>query len=91
MDADDPPGAQRLDTYLWCARFFKTRALAARICADGVVRVNSERVEKAHRLVRPGDVLTFPQGNAIRVVRIIALAARRGPASAAAVLYTDLG
>lgn len=84
------PGAIRIDKWLWYARFFKSRTLAARQVSDGHVRVNSERVTKTHSAVHPGDVLTFPQGNDIRVVRIVEIGTRRGPASEAAGLYEDL-
>lgn len=80
----------RLDKWLWHSRFFKTRSLAAAVVASGAVRVNSERVQKRSTLVRPGDVLTFAQGDAIRVIRIEALGVRRGPASEAQALYADL-
>jgi ribosome-associated heat shock protein Hsp15 len=82
--------SQRLDKWLWCARFFKTRALAATLSAAGRFRVNRMVVAKAHYAVRVGDVLTFPQGRDIRVVRILALSDRRGPASEARLLYADL-
>lgn len=80
----------RLDKWLWYARFFKTRSLATQVCNSGKLRVGGEIVSKAHQKVRPGDVLTFPQGRHIRVVRVVALAARRGPAVEARVLYEDL-
>lgn len=82
--------ALRLDLWLWYARFFKTRSLATRQCQSGKVRINKQPVSKAHAPVRPGDVLTFPQGRHIRVVRIVALGERRGPASEAQTLYDDL-
>jgi len=85
-----PPDKLRLDKWLWQARFFKTRSLAAKTVAAGQVRVNAERVSKPAAGVGPGDVLTFPQGRRIRVVRIVALAARRGPAPEAQALYDDL-
>ena len=92
----DLPGAdlplvarQRIDRWLWCARFFKTRALAARIVGAGRVRVNGARIVKPAFAVKPGDRLTFPQGRAIRVVSVRALAARRVPAPQAAALYDD--
>lgn len=81
---------QRLDKWLWQARFFKTRGLSARLVADGHCRVDGERVHKPATQVGPGAVLTFPQASRIRVVRIIALGTRRGPASEAALLYEDL-
>ena len=80
----------RIDKWLWQARFFKTRTLAARQVSEGKVRVNSTRISKPSRAIGPGDVLTFPQGHAIRVVRIVALGTRRGPASEAQALYEDL-
>ena len=80
----------RLDKWLWYARFFRSRTRAAELCAAGKIRRNRIPVEKAHQAVKPGDVLTFPQGTVIRVVRIVALAERRGPASAARLLYEDL-
>ncbi len=80
----------RLDKWLWQARFFRTRALAARLVAAGKVRVNARRVSKAASPVRVGDGLTFPQGDTVRVVRVLALGARRGPAAEAQALYRDL-
>ncbi len=80
----------RLDKWLWYARFFKSRSLATRLCAAGRVRINREVVSKAHATVKPGDVLTFPQARRIRVVKVLALAARRGPAAEARTLYEDL-
>jgi ribosome-associated heat shock protein Hsp15 len=79
----------RIDKWLWHARFFKTRSLAARLVAEGRVRVNGERVAKAAAPVVPGDALTFPQGDRLRVVEIVALGHRRGPAPEAQELYID--
>jgi ribosome-associated heat shock protein Hsp15 len=84
------PDTQRLDKWLWQARFFKTRGLAARTVSEGRVRVNGQRVMKPSAQVRAGDVLTFAQGDAIRVVRVEALAIRRGPSPEAVRLYADL-
>ncbi len=80
----------RIDKWLWFARFFKSRTLAAKVCGGGRLRVNGEPVGKAHQSVKAGDVLTFPQGHDIRVVRILALGTRRGPAPEARALYDDL-
>ena len=80
----------RLDKWLWHARFFKTRSLAATVVASGAVRVNQTRVQKRSTLIGPEDVLTFPQGDAVRVIQIEALGVRRGPAPEAQTLYTDL-
>lgn len=84
------PVGLRLDKWLWFARFFKTRTLAAREVTQGHVRVNAVRVSKPSRTIVPGDVLTFPQAKAIRVVRIVELGQRRGPAPEAQALYEDL-
>jgi ribosome-associated heat shock protein Hsp15 len=81
---------QRLDKWLWHARFFKTRTLAAKVVTGGHVRVNTSKTAKASHAIGPGDVLTFPQGRDIRVVRIVALGERRGPAPEAQTLYDDL-
>lgn len=86
----EPPVSLRVDKWLWHARFFKTRSLAARQVSDGKIRVNSIRISKPARPVSAGDVLTFPQAKAIRVVRVVALGARRGPATEAQALYEDL-
>ncbi|MFV0358590.1 RNA-binding S4 domain-containing protein [Tropicimonas sp.] len=85
-----PETGLRIDKWLWQARFFKTRSLAAKQVAEGKVRVNSVRISKPARTVGIGDVLTFPQAHAIRVVRILALGTRRGPAPEAQALYEDL-
>jgi len=80
---------QRLDKWLWCARFFKSRGLASKLLGGGKLRLSGKVVNKAHQLVRPGDVLTFPQGPHIRVVKVLFLAERRGPAPEAQLLYED--
>lgn len=81
------PERLRLDKWLWCARFYKTRGLAAEACEKGHLRINGFRVEKAGREVRPGDILTIPQGREVVVVRVLAGAKRRGPATEARTLY----
>ena len=80
----------RLDKWLWQARFFKTRSLATGEVRAGHCRVNGERTQKPAAQVGAGDVLTFRQGERIRVIRIRALAERRGPATEAQALYDDL-
>ena len=82
--------ALRADKWLWYARFFKTRSLAAKACNAGKLRASGELVSKAHHKVKPGDVLTFPQGRHVRVIKVVALASRRGPAAEAQALYQDL-
>ncbi|UEM20351.1 RNA-binding S4 domain-containing protein [Skermanella mucosa] len=83
-------GRLRLDKWLWYARFFKTRSLAAKLCAAGAVRIGGAPVTKAHHAVKPGDVLTFAQGRHIRIIKVMALGTRRGPAPEAQALYEDL-
>jgi ribosome-associated heat shock protein Hsp15 len=80
----------RLDKWLWQARFFKSRGIAAERVSSGKVRVNSQPVSKPSRNVGEGDVLTFSQGRWVRVVRILACGERRGPAPEARLLYDDL-
>lgn len=80
----------RLDKWLWFARFCKTRTLAARLCAEGHVRIDGAPTRKPNATVRPGQVLTFVQRGQVRVIKVLALAERRGPAPEAQLLYEDL-
>ncbi|MGC6497265.1 MAG: RNA-binding S4 domain-containing protein [Candidatus Puniceispirillaceae bacterium] len=80
----------RLDKWLWFARFYKTRANATRAIASGRFRLDGAVMSKPHRAALPGQVLTFIQGERVRVVKIIALGTRRGPASEAITLYEDM-
>lgn len=80
----------RVDRWLWFARFFKSRSIASAVCATRRVRINGVPAAKANHLLRVGDVLTFPAGEAIRVVQVTALGTRRGPAPEARTLYEDL-
>lgn len=80
----------RIDKWLWYARFFKTRSLASKLVTGAHVRVNSVKISKASHAVGPGDVLTFPQGSVIRVVKLRDVGTRRGPAPEAQALYDDL-
>ncbi len=81
---------QRLDKWLWCARFMKLRAACARWVTEGSVRINRQPTDKPHARLRIGDVLTLPLGRDIRVVRVMALATRRGPPAEARALYEEL-
>jgi ribosome-associated heat shock protein Hsp15 len=81
---------QRLDKWLWCARFMKARSDCARLVADGLVRINRQPTDKPHARLRVGDVLTVPLRGAVRVVRVRALASRRGPAPEAQLLYEEV-
>lgn len=83
-------GPQRLDKWLWFARFVKTRTLAADLISAGKVRLNRVRAEKPAQTVRPGDVLTIVSNRQVRLVRVLGIAERRGPSAAARVLYEEL-
>lgn len=92
-DAAPATGGQaglRLDKWLWYARFCKSRSLASQLCRDGRIRVNRVIVDKPNHTVRPDDVLTFALGRHVRVIHVVALGVRRGPASEARTLYEDL-
>lgn len=80
----------RLDKWLWHARFFKSRAQAAKFLADGAIRVNATRVTKSATHVGPQDVLTFVLHDRVRVLRVLAPGTRRGPPAEAQGLYLEL-
>ena len=90
MTGEASNNALRLDKWLWFARFVKTRSLATKLVIDGRMRVNGAPTQKAHYSVKAGDVLTFPLGPHIRVIKVVALGVRRGPAAEAQSLYEDL-
>lgn len=81
---------QRLDKWLWCARFMRARSDCAELCARGTIRINRQPTDKAHARLRVGDVLTVPVRGDVRVLKVLALAVRRGPASEAQLLYADV-
>ena len=80
----------RLDKWLFAARFFKNRELAAEVIESGHLRLNGQRCKKSGHAVTEGDTLTFTQGRVVRVIRVLALSDRRGPAQEAQQLYHDL-
>lgn len=80
----------RLDKWLWHARFFKSRGLAAGLVKSGRCRVDGTPVSKPSRTIAPGMVLTFPKEDEVRVIKVLALGVRRGPAPEAQALYEDL-
>lgn len=86
----DPTPRLRIDKWLWQARFFKSRSLAAAMVEEGHLRINGQPTTKPGREVSTGDTLTFPQGSRIRLIRITALGERRSPAPEAQTLYLDL-
>ncbi|HGG05013.1 MAG TPA: RNA-binding S4 domain-containing protein [Aliiroseovarius sp.] len=85
----DLPEKMRADKWLFHARFFKTRALAAKMIAGGHFRVNSRKSLKPAQSIRAGDTLTFIQARNVRVVAVVDLSTRRGPAPEAQALYDD--
>ncbi len=80
----------RVDKWLWHARFFKSRTLAGKFVNSGKVRLNGSAISKAHVALKSEDVLTFPLGPHIRLIRVIEMGTRRGPAKEAQTLYEDL-
>lgn len=80
---------QRIDQWIWFARFVKTRALAQRLVAKGKVRVNRIKVAKPSQTVSPGDVVTLKNRDHIKVVKVLATGTRRGPAAEARLLYSE--
>jgi ribosome-associated heat shock protein Hsp15 len=86
--SDGERARQRVDKWLWAARFYKTRSLAAQAVEAGRARVNGERV-KPSRDVKPGDEVLVRAGELEWKVKVRALAARRGPAAEAAQLYVE--
>ncbi|MEK9598202.1 MAG: RNA-binding S4 domain-containing protein [Alphaproteobacteria bacterium] len=80
----------RLDKWLWYARFFKTRTQATKLIQSGKLRINGDITNKPHRTAIIGMVLTFPQAKHVRVIKILEIGHRRGPAPEAISLYEDL-
>ncbi|MBA2589331.1 MAG: RNA-binding S4 domain-containing protein [Alphaproteobacteria bacterium] len=80
----------RLDKWLFCARFYRTRSLAQAAAVSGKVRLNGVRQDKPGHAVKPGDVLTLGKGTQVMAVRIVALAERRGSVMEAQKLYQTL-
>ena len=81
---------QRVYLWLWFARIAKSLTLAQALVARGKVRINRTRIEKPSATVKPGDVLTLALGPTVRVLEILAIGTRRGPATEAQLLYRDL-
>ncbi len=85
----------RLDNWLFHARFYRRRPLAQAAASAGKIRLNGMRVARPSHAIKPGDILTLPvpfggRGAGVMAVRVLALAERRGPASAARNLYEVL-
>ena len=80
----------RIDKLLWFLRFAKTRSIAQAMAEAGHIRVNGRRIERSHQKVGTGDVLTIPMGHSVRVIELVALPPRRGPAPEAQSCYRVL-
>ena len=80
----------RLDKFLWFARIVKTRSAAHSLAEDGRIRIDGRVIDRAHAPVRVGDVLSFALRGQVRVLKVEALPARRGPAAEARALYSEL-
>lgn len=82
--------AVRIDKLLWFLRFSRSRSLAQAWIGEGHIRLNGRRVERAHQPVSVGDVLVIPLGSSVRVIEVVALPVRRGPAPEAQACYRAL-
>lgn len=82
--------SQRVDKWLWHARFFKTRSIAQKQVVTGKIRVDSEKISSPSRKVIPGNVLTITRERDIKIIEILGIADKRGPFSQAQLLYNDL-
>ena len=89
-DADRTPGRLRIDKWLWVARFYKTRSLAARAVEGGKVKLNGERV-KPGKEIKAGDEIEVRSGELHWLVEVRGVALKRGPAAEAALLYAESG
>ena len=81
---------QRIDKWLWHARVVRTRSQASGLAAAGHVRINGQRVDAPSRAVRAGDVVTVALERAVRVLRVLGFAERRGSAEAARAICETL-
>jgi ribosome-associated heat shock protein Hsp15 len=89
-EADAQTDRQRLDKWLWIARVVRTRSAAAKLVSEGHVRINSRRIDNPAKPVAPGDVLTVALEHQVRVLKIVTIGLRRGPAGEARHLFEDL-
>ncbi|OYV38809.1 MAG: heat-shock protein [Rhodospirillales bacterium 20-64-7] len=87
---EEDSGWQRLDKFLFFARFCKTRAVAAALIEKGAMRINRQPTDKPHARLRPGDVLTLALPRGVLVVEVVALARRREGAPQAQALYREI-
>ena len=80
---------QRLDKWLWCARFFKSRVICQKVILTGKVRINGIVISKTHAKIKIGDNLSFIQGRDFKEIKVISFSVSRGPAVEAQKLYED--
>jgi len=80
----------RIDKLLWFLRLAKSRTIAQAMAEEGHIRLNSRRVDRAHQKVAAGDVLTLPLTAGVRVIELVTLPHRRGPAPEAQSCYRVL-
>jgi len=81
----------RVDRFLFFIRLVKSRTLAQSLIETGYVRIDGRRVEKSSEEVRVGSIVALPLRGEVRVLRIVSLPARRGPAPEARACYQELG
>ena len=81
----------RLDRYLFFIRLVKSRTLAQAVIEAGNIRIDGKRVAKTSEEVRVGSVVALPLHGQVRILRVLALPQRRGPASEARTCYEELG
>ena len=81
----------RIDRFLFCIRLIKSRTLAQAVVEQGHVRLDGERVEKPSAEVRVGAIIGLPLHGRVRILKVLALPSRRGPAAEARACYAELG
>ncbi len=90
-NSPEPTSTVRVDVWLWRARFFKTRALSAKFCESGHLRLERfghvSRIEKASQAIKPGDRLILALGARLIDAEVLDIGERRGPAPEAQTLY----
>jgi ribosome-associated heat shock protein Hsp15 len=81
----------RIDRFLFFIRLLKSRTLAQSLIDEGHVRIDGKRVDKSSEEVHVGSVIAMPLHGKVRVLRVLSLPARRGPAAEARACYEELG
>ena len=81
----------RIDRFLHCIRLVKSRTLAQSVIASGHLRIDGKRAEKPSEEVRVGSVIALPLRDQVRILRVLSLPSRRGPAAEARACYEELG